>query len=411
MDLAKTKAKTLEAMTCPQGKAQAFVWDDHLKGFGLRITAAGARSWVANYRAADGTQRRMTLGSLAELSPDRAHKLARERLGAVAGGADPLAEGREARRRERRRLDSVLDAYEASLTARRVVNGTTIMSTLRRGLKPLLAKDMAEIRRADVARQVAALEKAGKPGAATDLRAKASVLWNWAVNEGQIDASPLAGWRRPRATRAERVEQAEHGRALTDAEIGALWKATAEMPDAVTRGLARVALLTGLRRSELGRARWRDVDLTPGTWTIPPQNSKNGRPFVLTLPALALAELRALPRVAKCPFVFAGRNGRQVSGWSQRIEDLRECLTAAGITDAGAIGWHDLRRTFRTGLARLGVPEGVAEAALNHLAPVLVQAYQRHDHAPERAEALARWAAHVAGLAAPRENVVALRTA
>jgi hypothetical protein len=75
--------------------------------------------------------------------------------------------------------------------------------------------------------------------------------------------------------------------------------------------------------------------------------------------------------------------------------------------------WHDLRRTARTGMTRLGVPREHAEAAINHVSgrSALERTYDRHDYAAEAAAALARWQAHVAGLvaAAPPVEVVPLR--
>lgn len=69
---------------------------------------------------------------------------------------------------------------------------------------------------------------------------------------------------------------------------------------------------------------------------------------------------------------------------------------------------HDLRRTLRTGLARLKVPRDVAERCLNHALPEIEAIYNTHDYEDERREALARWGAHVAGLVAGSSNVVPL---
>ena len=59
---------------------------------------------------------------------------------------------------------------------------------------------------------------------------------------------------------------------------------------------------------------------------------------------------------------------------------------------------HDLRRTARTNLARLGVPPHVAEAAINHKPPKIQQVYDHYDYFDERAEALQRWADYLVGL-------------
>ncbi|MGG5817586.1 hypothetical protein [Falsiroseomonas sp. HW251] len=72
--------------------------------------------------------------------------------------------------------------------------------------------------------------------------------------------------------------------------------------------------------------------------------------------------------------------------------------------------WHDLRRTVRTGLARLGVSPDHAEAAINHVShrTKLERTYARDDYGPEVLAALSLWQGHVAGLVGAAAPVVAL---
>jgi len=77
-------------------------------------------------------------------------------------------------------------------------------------------------------------------------------------------------------------------------------------------------------------------------------------------------------------------------------------------------GWtlHDLRRTYRTGLAKLGEPPHVAELAINHVKGGVQAVYDKHRYEGEIASALAQWAEHVAALIEGRKNkVVPLRSA
>ena len=76
----------------------------------------------------------------------------------------------------------------------------------------------------------------------------------------------------------------------------------------------------------------------------------------------------------------------------------------------GAWRWHDLRRTARTGMTRLGVPRDHAEAAINHVSgrSKLERTYDRHDYAPEVIAALTLWQGHVAGIAGQAAEVVML---
>jgi integrase len=98
---------------------------------------------------------------------------------------------------------------------------------------------------------------------------------------------------------------------------------------------------------------------------------------------------------------------------SKAFSRLNEC--AAQYLGTALLPWrpHDLRRTFASGCARLGVPVHVVEKALNHTSGTfggIVGVYQRHDYAEERQHAMQAWAAHVMRLVDPQPaNVVPMR--
>jgi len=75
-------------------------------------------------------------------------------------------------------------------------------------------------------------------------------------------------------------------------------------------------------------------------------------------------------------------------------------LRLDNLSDIAPWRWHDLRRTARTGMTRLGVPRDHAEAAINHVSgrSSLERTYNRHDYADQIASALGAWQTHVAGL-------------
>ena len=78
--------------------AQAgIVWDDALKGFGVKTLAGGGRTYVVNYRNASGRERRMSLGRHGVLTVDEAREKAKQMLARVANGEDPQAERQSAR--------------------------------------------------------------------------------------------------------------------------------------------------------------------------------------------------------------------------------------------------------------------------------------------------------------------------
>lgn len=195
-------------------------------------------------------------------------------------------------------------------------------------------------------------------------------------------------------------------RVLSDSEIALLWRAT-EGPEAVYYGpYFRLLLLTGVRRTELGRAPWSEFDLDGALWTIPSGRMKSDDPHTIPLPPSVLEILRALPRGR--PYVLSGFLHYVRA---KRYLDAR--MTA--LNGGKAIPhWtlHDLRRTFRTGLSRLGIAPHVAELCIGHRQQGLHRVYDLHKFDAEKRHALNAWAAHVMRLIElPERRVVPLRPA
>jgi integrase len=120
--------------------------------------------------------------------------------------------------------------------------------------------------------------------------------------------------------------------------------------------------------------------------------------------------LRELPRLAGTDLVFPGRGGKPMGGWTRRLAPIQAATARAGLAR-----WtlHDLRRTVRTGLGRLGVDAEIAELMLNH-APgdELAAIYDRGEYQQQRVEAADRWASHVRELVeAGTPRVVPMRRA
>ena len=95
MAVCKLTAQAVEALK-PPAKGRAELWDEQVRGLGLRVTERGVKSWVVMYRTS-GTQRRMTLGHYPNLKLSDARELADETLRAVRKGADPAADKKAAR--------------------------------------------------------------------------------------------------------------------------------------------------------------------------------------------------------------------------------------------------------------------------------------------------------------------------
>jgi integrase len=307
--------------------------------------------------------------------------------GAVALKQDPAAERRNERNRERRVLSKALDEYERAITRRKLVNVATIMSTLRRGLAPLAAREIETLTRIDFVGRIEALEAAGLPGAAADLRKHARSLLEWAVSRGLAPFNALAGLRRPRSSRAERLGEESKGKALSDEEIVALWNSAATL--GAFGGMLKLGLLTAMRRSELAGLRWSNVH--DDRIVLEAHGTKTGERHEVPLTAAMRAVLTAQPKSASTLVFPSLRGGGRMSGWTKLVG-------SAVRVSSVEFKLHDLRRTARTLMSRCGVPEDIAELAIGHVRKGLVATYNKDNGWKDRVCAFERVSAHIADL-------------
>ena len=377
-------------------------------GLALRLLPTGHATWQFVYRLKGlgraGTQKTVTIGAWPTVDAKAADAEAKKLAGKVAGGGDPRADIREEQRRERAMIATALTEYEAWLKHRRLRKIDTMMSALRRGLAGWLQRDLADIERRDFIDAIERIERDGRPGAARDFRKHLRAFLNRQLSLGVITVDPLAGYRLPSATKADAIDAEEHGRALTEAEILTVWRA-ADGLGAFGR-LVQMGLLTGLRRSELAALRWDWIDRDALRITMPGEAMKNGREHVLPITASIAALLDKTPnRGGGLVFPSERRLGgaTPLSGWSQLVSRLRAKSGVEGV------GLHDLRRTYRSALADLGVREEIAEAMIAHRRSDLVSRYNRAELWAQRRAAAEAFDAWLSALVMPgktAENVV-----
>jgi integrase len=372
-----------------EGRSQTVLWDNDPVGLGLKIRATGSCSWVFVYRPEGAgrkeTSRTVTLGTWPSLMLDAARKAAKAKTGKVALGEDPALELRETRNREKKTVEAAVEGYVASIRRRKLVDAPNIESSLRRNLAPLWSKEIDKLKRADFVALVETLEAAGKPGAATNLRRFLHAMLEWSRGQGLTPYNELAGMRRPRGSRAERLLEGRKGRALDDAEIGALWRSCSAL--GAFGGLIRLGLLTGLRRNELSGLHWKDVQ--GDRIVIEAARAKTGARHEVPVTSAMRAVLTAQTKLTS-PLVFPSpRTGEAMEGWSK--------LTPKAVMSAGfAFRLHDLRRTARTLMSKLGVAEDTAELAIGHVRPGLVGVYNKDEAWEARVDAFGRVSEHIA---------------
>jgi integrase len=378
-----------------EGEADRVVWDSEVTGFGLRIRS-GSKSFILAYRpkgaGRSANMKRLKLGNADTLKVADARSLARVELGRVASGVDPQVERAKHRERETFILTALLDRYDADLERRGYVNRKVVVSGLRTKMKSLLPRDVREITSVDLAKIVERLEKAGQAGAAQDFRSRARAFFTWCMTKPRvISSNPFFGVRKERATRSDRLAAAERGRALSDKELAAVWHA-APLDRSFGR-MIRFLILTGCRRGEGAGLTWPMIDRENAVIDLPAQFVKQGRGHIVPI-SDALAEvLDACPTIAGSDFVFASaRTGGKMSGWTKLVAGLAKDAKVE-------FGLHDLRRTFRTGLSRLGVDVDTAELALGHARSDLEAIYNRDTAEATLRDAFDSWSRHVSAVA------------
>ena len=174
-------------------------------------------------------------------------------------------------------------------------------------------------------------------------------------------------------------------------------------PSPYVRAAFWLYLLTGMRRQELLKARWADIDFHEGTWRLP--ETKSGRVHHLPLSARATAILQALPREDRNPYVLPGtRAGQPLVNIDKAWRRIR---TRAGVSD---VRIHDLRRTAGSQLAQDGASLHLIGRILNHRATSTTAVYAHFQQQHERV-ALDRHGDRLfaAAYASADQKVVALR--
>lgn len=377
--------QTALALKVPEGKAYLLVFDDDLKGFGLRATAGGSRVWVVQYRNGLGQTKRETLGKVGLLSATEARRVAAERLARVRLGEDLSAKREEERKRAAvtvaSKLDEYLDALKPNVREKGLGESTYY---LRKGWAPLHKTAVTGVTRAQVAERLVEISRVNGPHAANRARTTLSSFYTWLIQQGVAEANPVVGTRKP-------IREERRQRVLSTDELKAILKA---LPQGDFGRIVRLLLLTAQRRDEVAEMPWAEADLAGGIWHLPAERTKNGLPHDVPLSAPALAILAEAPRIEGRELVFGSGSGG-FQGFSRAKARLDK--------DSGVKDWrlHDLRRTAATGMGNIGVLPHVVEAVLNHVSGSKAGVAGVYNYAlynPEKRAALDLWAAHLAAL-------------
>lgn len=396
--MAKLTKRLIDSIVAKDG--DIVVWDDALAGFGVRVKPSGVKSFCIQYRNAQGRSRRLTIGRYGRLTVDQARTLAKEHLGRVDKGKDPIEIKRQERQAVTMKELAARYLEEHARPKKRPASVARDQRLIERFILPAMgARKIKEVTRADVA----ALHH--KIGQETPIQANRTLAVlskmmtlaiRWGLKEGD---NPCRYVERFKERKRERYlsadELARLGKALNDAE------ASGANPGPLNA--IRLLVLTGARLGEVLGLRWEWVDFDRSCIRLP--ESKTGAK-VIPLGGPALELLRGLPRQAGNPHVFPGQKlGRHLSDINATWRKTRDAAKLKGVR------LHDLRHSFASVGAGSGVSLPVIGALLGHSEPATTARYAHLADDPLR-EAADKIAGQVAA-ALSREatdNVVALDT-
>jgi integrase len=319
-------------------------YDEAVKGFGVRVTAAGARAFVLNYRTRSGRERRYTIGAYPDWKTAAAREEAAKLKQAVDRGEDPL-EGLQADRAAPTMAKLCERFLEEHAARKRDSTKIFYEGIISKWILPeLRSRKVADIAFEDVDGLHRAITKKGKPYIANRTISVLSKMFNLAIKWKWRTDNPVKG--------IERNQEQKRQRYLSTSEIGRLSKALAEHEDQQAANILRLLLLTGARSEEVRAATWAQLDMADGVWIKPAANTKQKRDHRVPLSAparLLLTEIKAAEEAKAhqkgrdlSPYVFPGRGGASFRDNIKR--PWAEIIKAAGFTEHARI--HDLRHTY-----------------------------------------------------------------
>jgi len=366
--------------------------DGRIPGLALRVFTSGRRTWSVKYWQ-NGRQRRFKLGDYPFLSLAAVRKAAEAFRVRVRAGYDPVRAREEGQNATL--LGELFETYleehaRRSLAPRTVAESERIL--MGRDLKRLRSLPAADVTEVDIARALDRIEARHAHTMLNRTQTAISAVYSWAVprRRAGVISNPA------RALPRRYNERGRSKRHLTAEEIADVFGTIHDTPGVPTWAAVALwlVLITGQRPGEVLQARWEHIDRSSRTWRMPKGYRKRVRgqreapSHDVSLSDLALEELDILgPRKFGHLFPSAGKVGhKNTNDLNQRVQrGLLKNRSMPGFTP------HDLRRTCRTHLARLGVPRHIAEMILGHVDNSVAGIYDRHSYFDERRTALDQW--------------------
>jgi integrase len=395
------------------------VWDLILPAFGLRLTAAGRRSWIIAVRKPGAKHPvRHKLGQLPKMKLGEARSMARDLLEDPAAvveekGAKAEREAAEAREHEERLVRSVGTRWVEQMRREGKRSADEVGRTLERYVYPELgARSIESVTRADAHKIFDGLANAGHVPMGHLVVRNVKTLMSFAVERGLREFNPLL-----RIKLGERLKPRKrilikfHPERKPDpSELVAVWQAAGKVEEP-HRTFVKVLILSMQRLNEVGKMRFDEID--GSLWLIPEERHKGKRGHAVPLPRQALDFIDALPkgrrvrkRLVPNEYVFSGKGGRPIGDFSALKSDLDRL---SGVSD-----WQlqrDMRRTAATWMEEAGgFSKEDVHAVLGHsLGDRLAETYMTGPGYSRKKAALQAWADYVTDIVEADRAIATVR--
>lgn len=413
-------------------KGQAFEKSD---GDGLTLTYRDGYQtpvWRLRYRIGgrrgrDGTPgeagkaRVMILGSFANLSLADARKEAKRLRARVTLGHDVAAEKQERQRDAVAKIEAdrnvvtvgqLADEYFEHNILGRWKHPNIVRARIEKDIRPTIGKLAArDVKPRHIDEMLKAIVKRGAPTIANDVLRWTRRMFNYAVKRELVDGNPASAFDLSDAGGKEEARE----RWLTRDELVKLFAAMRK-----TLGLSvenvltfKLLLMLAVRKSELTAAKVSEFDLKKAVWELPAERTKTNAALDIPLPPAAVEALRELIQLGEgSEYLLPARKAQERMLPHIHENTLNVALSKVRklMPKVESFTIHDLRRTARTHLGKLGTAPHIAERCLNHKVGGVEGVYDRHEYFDERRDALTKWSRVVveceAGNAEPAKRKV-----
>jgi integrase len=375
-------------------------WEDNGKGFGVRVSPSGRKSWIFMYRY-EGRARRMTLGVYPKVTLADAHSAHADARKSLEKGNDPgsilTVANKEAIQAPT--MSQLVDEYIEKWAKPRKRTWKEDARILNKDVIPQLGRRKSrDIKPREIILVIDKIVERGSPISAARTLRILKKMFSFAVSRGILDASPCVAIEPP-------AKEGNRERVLSEEEIKKFWFG---LDDALmaegTRIILKLLLVTAQRKGEVTKSEWSEIDFNTGWWTIPSSKAKNKRTHRVPLTGIAIDLLREAKELAKdSKWVFPSVKNQSITprSISRAIRNNSKKKPKDHPKHKPPYGDffkfehftpHDLRRTAATKMASLRITEHDVSKVLNQtIQTVTNKHYNHYSYDKEKQQALNKW--------------------